>query len=767
MDIDLIQDTNAINQQTDNNNNNPQLLPTPTSVAFPGSLPFIADHSTTTLQQQKQIPQAGKLIIKVPIPTNVPKTNSFPTSPISPTKKHSHSLLLSRANAFSPQQQHCQSPNHQQHYQEYKSPRSVNPSLPEQPIVTTTITTDSRVDNQDDYPMDDATGITTATNDLSTTGPIIPTVSGLDSATADEFSLFKLALLQHHQQEHHFHPVAAESFNVPSTQTSSSDLLTSIPANAFYLHQQNSLDQVIGTNTNTANSQFLQLEPIHESAPPSQPLLSSSASLNGQQDFISPLLSSSLLQKHDSTTTLLSLSSTPPSLHSSLAFSSSTSPKQGPTTTTIVAQGFSQPFWAPPPQPQLKLQQPSTSFQQQQQHPHFPPKPKTHKKSTPIKSLSKQTPANIQTPYEREIEGIFALNVFATFRQHPASLLITMEHDEDEYASTRNGRFGRYGGRDGGCGGSDDDDMNQQNIIYRGEGLQLRSGSISGLGGNGGIGSGGMFGGSGGLRRVGSGSVYDSNSTLVNGGNGGGSGSRNRSSKRRNSELSNLSGGAMNERTGSYSGGESGSYFGGGGQDRMDSGSSFNSSPKRRRTSSPTKPLFSNWSNIGSNNASNGGNVASIRESSNAIGAMSRPKPVTPPVAKYVMPPGDGSNDKVRPLPFPLIDQELIDDYTQCKDPGDVVTWKKTPITFPEDMEGYSKLAVDEIETCSILRVPPADYLQVKNILLSARKHFDTFTKRQAQKWYGIDVNKTGKIFDWFVSKNWLAVSSKGKPPKK
>ncbi|KAJ3389455.1 Transcriptional adapter ada2, partial [Chytriomyces hyalinus] len=130
---------------------------------------------------------------------------------------------------------------------------------------------------------------------------------------------------------------------------------------------------------------------------------------------------------------------------------------------------------------------------------------------------------------------------------------------------------------------------------------------------------------------------------------------------------------------------------------------------------------------------------------------------------QVVRPPGSaGENDKLRPLPFELISRELLAEYTSCKQRGDPVTWKKTPVTFA-NCAGIDLLADDEVEACNVLRVPPVDYLHVKHILLSARDKFETFTKRQAQKWYGIDVNKTGKIFDWFVSKNWLLLPPKGK----
>ncbi|KAJ1559033.1 Transcriptional adapter ada2, partial [Cladochytrium tenue] len=90
----------------------------------------------------------------------------------------------------------------------------------------------------------------------------------------------------------------------------------------------------------------------------------------------------------------------------------------------------------------------------------------------------------------------------------------------------------------------------------------------------------------------------------------------------------------------------------------------------------------------------------------------------------------------------------------QGLDDGYVVTWtKNTPLHIPEGSEGYDQLAPDEVQTCSTLRLLPSMYLKIKETLLSARFHRGTFRKRDAQSWCRVDVNKTGKIFDWFLSK--------------
>ncbi|KAJ3072869.1 hypothetical protein HDU98_002731 [Podochytrium sp. JEL0797] len=387
----------------------------------------------------------------------------------------------------------------------------------------------------------------------------------------------------------------------------------------------------------------------------------------------------------------------------------------------------------PPPTSRFSTTQPTRA----PHPPRVPPptfRPKTPKHTKPTRSLAHTILS--QPPHEREMEGILRLDVFEVFRQGPASLLITMA--PPPHPSSRHAAQQSHGGFAGGRGSP----KSEEEGGTRSRHCDGSNGSLDGFA----------------LRK--GGSTMDSNATLVNGGTG--VTTRIRTSKRRATETT--PGGDRRCGGGSVAAGavSNGALV----FSRMDSGTSSTSgnhavvSPKRRRTASPSK--VSTWTS---------GSATGMRELE-GMGTTAPPVRVRPPIpavavavpAKYVMPAGDG-NDKVRPLPFPLIGQDLIDEYTECKDPGDLVTWKKTPISFSEDMEGYGKLAADEMDTCSILRVPPADYLQVKKILLSARKHFDTFTKRQAQKWYGIDVNKTGKIFDWFVSKNWLLVSNQ-KPKK-
>ncbi len=72
------------------------------------------------------------------------------------------------------------------------------------------------------------------------------------------------------------------------------------------------------------------------------------------------------------------------------------------------------------------------------------------------------------------------------------------------------------------------------------------------------------------------------------------------------------------------------------------------------------------------------------------------------------------------------------------------------------DAEGYDDLTPEEVQSCSILRITPLQYLKVKETLLNHSKTKGFFRKREAQKICRIDVNKTGKIYDWFVALGWL-----------
>ncbi|KAJ2910600.1 hypothetical protein GGI21_000713 [Coemansia aciculifera] len=81
------------------------------------------------------------------------------------------------------------------------------------------------------------------------------------------------------------------------------------------------------------------------------------------------------------------------------------------------------------------------------------------------------------------------------------------------------------------------------------------------------------------------------------------------------------------------------------------------------------------------------------------------------------------------------------------------------------DVSGYPKvelLAAAERECCSILRLLPTQYLEIKKALVCAgrTRPRGTFKKRDAQKLCNVDVNKTSKVFEWFAKLEWIPQAS-------
>ncbi|KAJ3299470.1 Transcriptional adapter ada2 [Borealophlyctis nickersoniae] len=83
------------------------------------------------------------------------------------------------------------------------------------------------------------------------------------------------------------------------------------------------------------------------------------------------------------------------------------------------------------------------------------------------------------------------------------------------------------------------------------------------------------------------------------------------------------------------------------------------------------------------------------------------------------------------------------------------------PLQIPPTTPSYALLTPDELATCSTLRLMPDAYLKIKETLLTAWKEKGPFKKRDAQKLVRVDVNKTGKIYDWFASLGWLPLDGK------
>ncbi|KAL5031844.1 hypothetical protein BDV3_000705 [Batrachochytrium dendrobatidis] len=93
----------------------------------------------------------------------------------------------------------------------------------------------------------------------------------------------------------------------------------------------------------------------------------------------------------------------------------------------------------------------------------------------------------------------------------------------------------------------------------------------------------------------------------------------------------------------------------------------------------------------------------------------------------------------------------------RCVINKDPIQWSKSaPLDISPTAVGYNLLKPEEITTCSVLRLQPDTYLRIKDIMLTARVNQGVFKKREAQRWCRIDVNKTARIYDWFVRLGWL-----------
>ncbi|TPX48170.1 hypothetical protein SeMB42_g03108 [Synchytrium endobioticum] len=83
------------------------------------------------------------------------------------------------------------------------------------------------------------------------------------------------------------------------------------------------------------------------------------------------------------------------------------------------------------------------------------------------------------------------------------------------------------------------------------------------------------------------------------------------------------------------------------------------------------------------------------------------------------------------------------------------ITWSKSlPMDIRPDTEGFELLVPQEITSCSTLRLTPMAYLKIKETLLIHDGR--PLKKREAQSVCRVDVNKVGKLYDWFVTLGWL-----------
>ena len=72
---------------------------------------------------------------------------------------------------------------------------------------------------------------------------------------------------------------------------------------------------------------------------------------------------------------------------------------------------------------------------------------------------------------------------------------------------------------------------------------------------------------------------------------------------------------------------------------------------------------------------------------------------------------------------------------------------------------GASLLPSSDFEICSTLRLYPLQYFQSRDTLIRNYHARGFYKKSAAQKMLHIDVNKTGKLYDYFVGRGWMPIS--------
>lgn len=78
------------------------------------------------------------------------------------------------------------------------------------------------------------------------------------------------------------------------------------------------------------------------------------------------------------------------------------------------------------------------------------------------------------------------------------------------------------------------------------------------------------------------------------------------------------------------------------------------------------------------------------------------------------------------------------------------------------NMEGYEVLSEKERHICSILRLYPRLYLSIKDTLIREYLKHGYLRRAQARAAVKIDVNKTSKLYDFFVSAGWVRPATDG-----
>ncbi|KAF9141204.1 Transcriptional adapter ada2 [Mortierella sp. GBA39] len=126
---------------------------------------------------------------------------------------------------------------------------------------------------------------------------------------------------------------------------------------------------------------------------------------------------------------------------------------------------------------------------------------------------------------------------------------------------------------------------------------------------------------------------------------------------------------------------------------------------------------------------------------------------------RHLMTRDTGMNDRRNARPLPQ--RANLDETPSPR--GAAAGNKATPVIRKpanplniQNAEGIHLLTVPEQALCSTLRIFPKSYMIIKEQLLKEHARLGGLKRRQARELIKIDVNKTGKIYDFFVEAGWI-----------
>lgn len=71
--------------------------------------------------------------------------------------------------------------------------------------------------------------------------------------------------------------------------------------------------------------------------------------------------------------------------------------------------------------------------------------------------------------------------------------------------------------------------------------------------------------------------------------------------------------------------------------------------------------------------------------------------------------------------------------------------------------ENFPGITKEECDAISGLKVSYTQYIKARNTLLTYSKNIGQIKKRDAGKLCRMDVNKSGKLYDYFYDNKWLS----------